>query len=93
MSQYVLVTDDESQPDHFVELPTESDGVLLLSTVEAQFSGATGLKYRASSGAFRGLRVSDGGIIPPEEGWQDFKYVVVMKGTTGGFSFIARHRQ
>eukprot|EP00117_Sycon_ciliatum_P035231 scpid97024/ scgid26754/ TAR DNA-binding protein 43 len=79
MSQFVLVTDDESQTDRLVELPAEDNGFLLLSTLEAQFPGATGLKYRAESGAFRGLKVSDGTIWPPTDGWGMATYVVVLK--------------
>ena len=29
-----------------VELPTEDDGTLLLTVLQSQFEGATGLKYR-----------------------------------------------
>lgn len=36
----------EEEFDDAVELPVESDGTLLLSTLSAQFPGATGLKYR-----------------------------------------------
>lgn len=32
--------------DDAVELPIEDDGTLLLTTLSAQFPGATGLKYR-----------------------------------------------
>ena len=36
----------EEEFDEAVELPIESDGTLLLSTLAAQYPGATGLKYR-----------------------------------------------
>ena len=81
MSGYIVVTDDETKPDHLVELPVEPDGLLLLSTLDAQFSEATGLKFRAPSGVFRGLRVAEGKVHPPESGWETAsQYVVVCKG-------------
>ena len=81
MTQYIAVTDDESKPDSLVEIPLEEDGMLLVSTLESQFAGASGLKYRASSGAFRGLRVSDEKVQPPSDGWEASpNYVVVCTG-------------
>lgn len=81
MTQYIVVTDDESKPDGLVEVPMEDDGTLLVSTLESQFAGASGLKYRAPSGAFRGLRVADGKVQPPPEGWETARsYVVVCTG-------------
>ncbi|XP_065178701.1 TAR DNA-binding protein 43-like [Sycon ciliatum] len=78
MSQYIVITDDESKPDSLVEVPLEEDGMLLVTTLESQFAGASGLKYRAASGAFRGLRVADDKVHPPTEGWETAaNYVVV----------------
>jgi len=51
---YIKVVDEEGE--EAVEVPSDPDGLLLLSTLTAQFPGASGLKYRASSGVFRGLR-------------------------------------
>ena len=36
--------------DDAMELPREKDGTVLLSTIQAQFPTAIGLKYRSSSG-------------------------------------------
>ena len=41
-----MVEEEEEEP---VELPVEADGTLDLSTLTAQFPGATGLKYRCLS--------------------------------------------
>ena len=42
----------------------------LLTTLTSLFPGASGIKYRNSdSGAMRGLRLIDGRIQPPEDGW------------------------
>ena len=46
MSSFVLVCSDESTKNEGVELPTEKNGTLLLSVVQSQFEGASGLKYR-----------------------------------------------
>lgn len=55
-SLYVKVTDEE-QTEESIELPVETDGTISLSTVAAQFPGASGLKYRnPETGTYRGLR-------------------------------------
>lgn len=54
MNQYIQVSEEEQ--DEPIELPSEEDGSLLLSTVAAQFPGACGLKYRnPETGNFRGV--------------------------------------
>lgn len=69
--EYVPVS--EGEQDEPIELPTEEDGSLLLSTVAAQFAGASGLKYRAG-GRLRGLRLVDERLSPPAEGWAAHRY-------------------
>ncbi|KAG6461998.1 TAR DNA-binding protein 43-like [Manduca sexta] len=71
MTEYVPVS--EGELDEPIELPTEEDGSLLLSTVSAQFAGACGLKYRAS-GRLRGVRLVDERLSPPAEGWPAHRY-------------------
>lgn len=44
MSSYLQVAEDEGEEP--IELPSEDDGTLLLSTLSAQFPGTCGLKYR-----------------------------------------------
>lgn len=76
---YIKVIDEEN--DEPIEIPIENDGLLMLSTLAAQFPGASGIKFRSSSGAFRGLRLDDGGKIHPphgEDGWSDRTYVAVF---------------
>ena len=46
MSDFVFVCEDEAAKHEGVELPAEGDGSLLLSVVQSQFEGASGLKYR-----------------------------------------------
>ena len=46
MSGYVLVSRTEEDKNDSVELPTEDDGTLLLSVVQSQFEGASGIRYR-----------------------------------------------
>ena len=84
MSCYIQVCDDEN--DEPIELPTEDDGTLLLSTLVAQFPGACGLKYRPSDGrGFRGLRLVEGVIHPPDEGWDLVFVCVFPKGNLNKF--------
>jgi hypothetical protein len=56
-------------PEEIVELPTEEDNSLSLATLEGQFPGAVGLQYRTASGCLRGVRICDGLLKEPEEGW------------------------
>ncbi|CRK97850.1 CLUMA_CG011225, isoform B [Clunio marinus] len=53
-----------------IELPLEEDGTLLLSTLQGQFPGATGLKYRnPENKAIRGIRLNESRLHPPNNGW------------------------
>lgn len=65
-----------SDDSEFMEFPKEEDGTLLLTTVQSHFPNAIGLKYRASSGAWRGLRAVDNKFDPPRGGWIDVVYYV-----------------
>ncbi|CAL1530298.1 unnamed protein product [Lymnaea stagnalis] len=77
MAQYIQVVEDES--DEPVEIPSEPDGTLLLTTLSAQFPGACGLKYRnPDSGAFRGIRLADGVLHPPDGVWGSYQYLAVF---------------
>lgn len=79
--EYLQVAEDEGEEP--IELPTEDDGTLLLSTLAAQFPGTCGLKYRSTdSKAMRGVRLSDGRLHPPpESGWgSQMFYCVFPKG-------------
>lgn len=79
MSEHYLQV-AEKEDDEPVEIPSEDDGTLLLSTLAAQFPGACGLKYRnPQTGNFRGVRLSEGYLYPPEgSSWGDVVYVVVF---------------
>ena len=46
MSGFVLVRRTEDSKEDSIELPTEDDGSLLLSVLQSQFEGASGLRYR-----------------------------------------------
>lgn len=76
---YIQVVEDEG--DEPIELPTEGDGCLLLSTLQAQFPGACGLKYiNDETKCFRGVRSNDGKFYPPyiETGWGLHPYYCVF---------------
>jgi hypothetical protein len=86
MIQYVQVTEEDGEEP--IELPSEEDGTILLSTLAAQYPGACGLKYHPEAGSmrWRGIRLADGKLHPPEHmdgHWGNIKYVVnlVPKGT------------
>jgi hypothetical protein len=77
MSQYIQVAEEEGEEP--MEVPSEDDGTLLLSTLSAQFPGACGLKYRnPDTGAMRGIRLADGRLYPPDTEWSNRIYVAVF---------------
>lgn len=82
--EYISVVEDEN--DEAIELPCETDGTLLLSTLQGQYPGATGLKYRnPENRAIRGVRLSEAKLHPPsqEDGWGSITYLAVFpKGNT-----------
>ncbi|KAI5724539.1 hypothetical protein M8J77_003977 [Diaphorina citri] len=74
------------------KLPTEEDGTLLLSTVTAQFPGASGLKFKSATGSTRGLRLLDGAFHPPPgTGWDNINFMCVFPkaSTAAGSSRIS----
>ena len=84
MSSYITVAEEEG--DEPIELPSEEDLTLLLTTLAAQFPGACGLKFRnPDTRAWRGVRLSEGRLYPPADtGWGAHVYVSVLpKGETG----------
>ncbi|XP_043268292.1 RNA-binding motif protein, X-linked 2 isoform X1 [Venturia canescens] len=79
MSSYVQVAEDEGEEP--IELPTEDDisSTLLLTTLAAQYPGTCGLKYRnPESKAMRGVRLVNGRLYPPENGWGETVYFCVF---------------
>lgn len=85
---YIQVAEDEGEEP--IELPTEDDSTLLLTTLSAQFPGTCGLKYRnPESRAMRGVRLVDGRLHPPENGWGKAVYFCVFpKGQFPCFFFF-----
>ncbi|CAH2086451.1 unnamed protein product [Euphydryas editha] len=72
--EYLPVAEDENEEP--IELPIEEDGTLMLTTVSAQFPGCCGLKYRhPETKTFRGIRLRDGRLYPPPEGWGNYLYI------------------
>lgn len=72
---YIRVAEDENEEP--MEIPSEEDGTVLLSSVSAQFPGACGLRFRSPvSQCMRGVRLVEGILHAPENGWQNLVYVV-----------------
>merc|ERR1719427_293786 len=81
MTEWVAICSDENE--EAVEVSTETDGTLLLSSVAAQFPGTTGLKYRnPGTNTLRGVRLQGEVMFPPsEEGWGLYTYMCVTVKT------------
>merc|ERR1712080_153893 len=78
IEEYIKVVKDEEA--EVVELPLETDGTLLLSTLQGKCTDAAGLRYRSSSGGWRGIRISGDSLNPPTGGWGcDMVYQVILK--------------
>jgi len=76
---FVQVSEEEG--DEPIELPAEEDGTLLVSTLQAQFPGSCGLKYRnLDTKAVRGVRSNEGRLFPPsvDAGWGEYLYFCVF---------------
>ena len=76
MTEWVAVVVEEG--DEPIEIPTESDGTILLTSVTAQFPGVTGLKFRnPETQTLRGVRLADNHLYPPseEDGWGGHTYL------------------
>jgi len=73
---YIACAEDESEES--TELPLEADGTLAMSTLQAQYPGASGLKYRSpDTGSWRGLRVTDGKVYQADNDWGTYLYITV----------------
>lgn len=63
-----------------INLPTEEDGTLLLSTLQGKFPGTSSLEYRNSvSNSLYGIRLTEGRLYPPSgDGWGNQVYLCVF---------------
>lgn len=77
---FVKIANNED--GEFMELPMESDGSLLVSTLQSQFPSGIGLKYKSSSGGWRGIRAADEKLDPPFGGWGEVIYIVTESETS-----------
>ena len=82
MAEYIRVAEDEQVPEDAIELPSDEDGTIMLSTIQAQFPASTGLRFRnEETQTWRGVRLGDGLLYPPPGGWGDTLYIVVSSKT------------
>ncbi|CAK8688846.1 unnamed protein product [Clavelina lepadiformis] len=75
---YVRIADEHD--NEAIEIPTEENLTIHLSSITAQFPGACGLKYRnLDTQTMRGVKLVDGILYPPHDGgvWKDNLYIVV----------------
>ncbi|CAB4055825.1 TARDBP [Lepeophtheirus salmonis] len=75
--EWVAVVQEEG--DEPIEIPTEIDSTILLTSLTAQFPGVTGLKFRnPETNGLRGVRCLDNQLYPPlEDGWSNITYICV----------------
>ena len=82
IEDYVEVSKNEDG-SNAMELPTENDGTLSLSTMQMYFSNAVSLKYQSSRGNWRGIKFSNGVFFPPRGGWGTNVYIVTSPEDNG----------
>jgi len=75
---YVQVSESENSDP--IDIPTEEDKSILLSTIEAQYPGVIGLKYRVDN-RLRIVRLNEGKLYPPEDGWLERIYMCNFRST------------
>lgn len=76
--EFITVQDPAGEDP--IELPT-AEGSVLMSTLQASFPGATGLKYKnPKTGANRAVQVDPTGtkLLPPADGWENKSFHVIM---------------
>ena len=75
--EYIKVSE---QGDGVVtEVMKESNGTVLLSTLQAHFKDAVGLRYKGDSGSWRGVRMLNGVLEAPHGGWGFVPYILTVK--------------
>ncbi|CAP23432.2 Protein CBR-TDP-1 [Caenorhabditis briggsae] len=76
--EFITVQDPTGEEP--IELPTD-DGSVLMTTLQASFPGATGLKYKnPKTGANRAVQVDPSGLrlLAPADGWEDKTFNVII---------------
>jgi len=89
-AEWVTVVQEEG--DEPIEIPTESDGTILLTSLTAQFPGVTGLKFRnPETNTLRGVRCSENQLYPPCQSQadpEDLEAGGQPQSTWGGHTYI-----
>jgi len=85
---YVQVSESENSDP--IDMPTEDDNSLLLSTLEAQYPGVIGLKYRVND-RLRLVRLVDDKLYPPEDGWLDRIYMCNFRNSNTTVAAKRKH--
>ena len=78
---YIKIADDEKSTNEPIEFLLEDDKTIFLSSISAQYPGASGLKYRnPATQTIRGLKLVDGKIYMPQSQdlWQDYLYIAAF---------------
>ncbi|CAO4365077.1 unnamed protein product [Caenorhabditis nigoni] len=76
--EFITVQDPTGEEP--IELPTD-DGSVLMTTLQASFPGATGLKYKnPKTGANRAVQVDPSGLrlLAPADGWEEKTFHVII---------------
>lgn len=78
--KFIRVCEDDNESP--IEVPIEDDGTVLLATLKSVFPKSTGLKYLApDSGCLRGVRLNDGKLYAPSDGWVHVYQCALPRGT------------
>jgi len=89
---YVRISEGP-ESEEVIELPTEADGKLMLTTITAQYPDAIGLRFKSDSGAWRGMRFIEGALEPPIEGWGYNDYFITKGAAPATVTKVAGEKR
>ena len=78
MSKFICIKENENMEG--LEIPVNQDNCINLSTISAQYTGVTGLKYKSETGNFRAVELNDENLLEPDGGWENKNYIIVKPG-------------
>lgn len=73
MQKNIKISEEEGSDPIILPLD-EDDGSLLLSCLKIHFPNASGLRYHTENDTIRGVKLSQGKLHPPENGWGSIIY-------------------
>lgn len=68
---FIKVKDSPDSQEDSIEIPVETEGFILKSTLTSMFPGSCGLKFKTDEGSWRSVRVLNNNFYPAGDKWND----------------------